>query len=164
MRQTSKFMTRKKNVPGFSQSEAEFLISCMDRHDDWAVILCLVGGGQEINTGEAGIDSWIEAIQSRFALWDMHISSRLTDSEYGSGKILEIVRERECTYFDDSLHLAVSMRSFRAENVSSFVKVLWIAIRQMRKRCSNRSVTATQLHSLAIYDRQSGGFLKAARH
>ena len=96
----------------------------MDRHDDWAVIVCLVGGGQEINIGEAGIDSWIEAIQMNFAHWEMHISSKLTDSEYGAGKILEAVRHRQLTYFDDSLHLAVSMRSFRAENVSSFVKAM----------------------------------------
>jgi hypothetical protein len=124
LQQTAKFMRRKKNRVGFSQSEPEFLISCMDRHADWAVVVCLVGGGQEINTGEAGIDSWIDAVHSRFAHWDMHISSNLTDSEYGAGRILEIVRRRQHTYFDDSLHLAVSMRSFRAENVSAFVKSL----------------------------------------
>jgi len=124
LQQTATFMRRKKNRLGFSQSEPEFLISCMDRHTDWAVVVCLVGGGQEINTGEAGIDSWIDAVHSRFAHWDMHISSSLTDSEYGAGRILEIVRRRQHTHFDDSLHLAVSMRSFRAENVSAFVKSL----------------------------------------
>lgn len=46
-------MRRKKNQPDFDQSEPEFLISCLDRHPDWAVVVCLVGGGQEINTGEA---------------------------------------------------------------------------------------------------------------
>ena len=66
LRQTASFMQRKKNRPGFSQSEPEFLISCMDRHTDWAVIICLVGGGQEIHTGEAGIDAWLEAVNSRF--------------------------------------------------------------------------------------------------
>jgi hypothetical protein len=124
VKKTSDFMQRKKNRPGFSQSEPEFLISCMDRHRDWAVIICLVGGGQEINTGEAGIESWIHAIGSRYSDWDMHISSRLTDSEYGSGEILVSVRSRPQTFFDESLHLAVSMRSFRAENVSDFVRAL----------------------------------------
>ena len=57
LQQTANFMQRKKNRKGFNQSEPEFLISCMDRHKDWAVIICLVGGGQEINTGEAGIDA-----------------------------------------------------------------------------------------------------------
>jgi hypothetical protein len=124
LRQTANFMQRKKKRPGFSQSEPEFLISSMDRHGDWAVIICLVGGGQEINTGEAGIDAWIEAVNSKFPHWDMHISSRLTDSEYAAGGVLEAVRRRPRTHFDDCLHLAVSMRSFRAENVSYFVKAL----------------------------------------
>jgi len=124
LQQTANFMRRKKHRVGFSQSEPEFLVSCMDRHAAWAVIVCLVGGGQEINTGEAGIDSWIDAVHSRFAHWDMHISSRLTDSEYAAGGVLESVRGRQHTYFDESLHLAVSMRSFRAENVSAFVKAL----------------------------------------
>jgi hypothetical protein len=96
----------------------------MDRRNDWAVIVCLVGGGQEINTGEAGIDAWLDAVNRRFPEWEMFISSRLTDSEYAAGRVLEIVRERARTHFDDSLHLAVSMRSFRAENVSAFVKAL----------------------------------------
>jgi Uncharacterized conserved protein (DUF2075) len=124
LQQTANFMRRRKSRAGFPHSEPEFLISGMDRHSDWAVIICLVGGGQEINTGEAGIDSWIEAIQAGFQHWDMYISSRLTDSEYAAGKVLELVNERPRTYFDDSLHLAVSMRSFRAENVSAFVKAL----------------------------------------
>jgi len=124
LRQTSNFMRRKKNHPGFSQSEPEFLISCMDRRADWAVIVCLVGGGQEINIGEAGIDAWIDAVQTKFSDWHMHISSKLTDSEYAAGKALELVRQRPNVHFDDCLHLAVSMRSFRAENVSAFVKSL----------------------------------------
>jgi hypothetical protein len=124
LQQTANFMRRKKNCVGFSQSEPEFLISCMDRHDDWAVIVCLVGGGQEIHRGEAGIDSWIAAIGSQFAHWDMYISSTITESEYAAGNVLEAVSRRQPTHFDDCLHLAVSMRSFRAENVSAFVKAL----------------------------------------
>jgi hypothetical protein len=124
LRQTANFMRRKKKRPGFSQSEPEFLISSMDRHEDWAVVICLVGGGQEINTGEAGIAAWIDAVSSSFPRWEMYISSRLTDNEYAAGRVLEAVRERPHTRLDDCLHLAVSMRSFRAENVSFFVKAL----------------------------------------
>jgi len=124
LKQTASFMLRKKRVAGFADSEPEFLISYMDRHKDWAVIVCLVGGGQEINTGEAGIDAWLDAVNRRFPECEMFISSRLTDSEYAAGRVLEIVRDRPRTKFDDSLHLAVSMRSFRAENVSAFVKAL----------------------------------------
>ena len=50
-------------MPDFDQSEPEFLISYLDRHDDWAVIVCLVGGGQEIHTGEAGIAEWLDAVR-----------------------------------------------------------------------------------------------------
>jgi hypothetical protein len=124
LRQTANFMQRKKKRKGFNQSEPEFLISCMDRHKDWAVIICLVGGGQEINIGEAGIDAWLDAVNTAFPNWHMYISSKLTDSEYAAGRALDSVRRRQDAHLDDSLHLAVSMRSFRAENVSAFVKAL----------------------------------------
>jgi len=124
LKQTASFMHRKKKRAGFAQSEPGFLISYMDRHKDWAVIICLVGGGQEINTGEAGIDAWLDAMIAAFPNWHMYISSRLTDSEYAAGRALDSVRRRHDAHLDDCLHLAVSMRSFRAENVSAFVKAL----------------------------------------
>lgn len=117
------WMLRKKNVE-FPWSEPEYLLSSMDRHADWSVVVCLVGGGQEINDGEAGIGEWLDALKSRFPEWRLHISSRLTDSEYAAGHALDAVRDRPDTYLDDCLHLAVSMRSFRAENVSTFVKAV----------------------------------------
>ncbi|MEO7300858.1 MAG: DUF2075 domain-containing protein [Verrucomicrobiota bacterium] len=123
-KQTSIFMQMKKGLSGFKTSEPEFLISCMDRHKDWAVVICLVGGGQEINRGEAGIDAWLEAVNTQFPHWHMYISSQLTDSEYAAGQALANVSRRKDSHFDESLHLAVSMRSFRAENVSAFVKAL----------------------------------------
>jgi DUF2075 family protein len=124
LKKTADFMQRKKKRPGFDQSEPEFLISCMDRHRDWALIICLVGGGQEINTGEAGIGAWLEALNRSFPDWHIYISSRLTDSEYAAGAALVSVQNRKDVHLEEGLHLAVSMRSFRAENVSSFVKAL----------------------------------------
>ncbi len=120
--QTSSFMRRKKNKPNFNYSEPEFLISCLDLHPDWAVIVCLVGGGQEINTGEAGIGEWLESLNRSFPKWHIYISSRLTDSEYGAGEVLKTVASRPNVVYKDELHLAVSMRSFRAEHVSLLVK------------------------------------------
>ena len=96
----------------------------MNRHQDWAVVVCLVGGGQEINTGEAGIGEWLQATAKSFDGWHLHISSRLTDSEYASGEALRLIQNLSNVYFEDNLHLSVSMRSFRAENVSAFVKAL----------------------------------------
>lgn len=122
LQQTSSFMLRRKSVPNFNISEPEYLISCLDRHPDWAVIVCLVGGGQEINTGEAGISEWIEALNRSYPDWRIYISSRLTDSEYGAGKVLQDLSSRAHVTINENLHLAVSMRSFRAENVSKLVK------------------------------------------
>lgn len=124
LEQTAYFMKRKKFIPDFNQSEPEFLISCFNRHNDWAVIVCLVGGGQEINTGEAGISEWIESLNRSFPDWVIYISSRLKDSEYGAGKILEVIKPNINIIVKDDLHLATSMRSFRNENVSLLVKHL----------------------------------------
>ncbi|MGE5418497.1 MAG: DUF2075 domain-containing protein [Accumulibacter sp.] len=122
IRQTSNFMRQKKGKPDFNKSEPDFLISCLDRHHDWAVIVCLVGGGQEINTGEAGISEWLDALKTNYHDWHIYISSRLIDNEYGAGRILENIRARRNVYYNENLHLSVSMRSFRAENVSLLVK------------------------------------------
>ena len=119
---TADFMKRKKGRPGFTQSEPEFLLSYLDRHPDWAVVICLVGGGQEINRGEAGISAWLDAVSTRFKDWRAYISPELTDSEYDAGHALETIGDKAIK--DDSLHLSVSMRSFRAEHVSRFVKAL----------------------------------------
>lgn len=124
LEQTRAFMTRKKGHAEFDQSEPEFLISCMDRHKDWATVVCLVGGGQEINTGEAGIGEWIHALQHRFRNWHVHVSPQLHSSEPQAAQLLQTLRELPEVQFEDDLHLTVSMRSFRAESVSEFVKLL----------------------------------------
>lgn len=120
--QTSSFMRRKKNRPGFNMSEPEFLISCMQRHTDWAVVVCLVGGGQEINTGEAGISEWLHAIQRSFTDWEVHISPELRDAEYSAHGAIEAMSSQCLVRANTDLHLSVSMRSFRAGNVSALVK------------------------------------------
>ncbi len=124
LQQTASFMKQKRRTPNFNKSEPEFLISCLDRHPDWAVVVCLVGGGQEINTGEAGISEWIESLNRSFSNWHIYISSRLTDSEYGAGTVLDKINGQSNLIIKNQLHLSVSMRSFRAENVSLLVKQL----------------------------------------
>lgn len=124
LRQTSDFMLRKKKIADFNQSEPEFLISCLDRHPDWAVVVCLVGGGQEINTGEGGISEWITAINQKFPNWTVYLSPNMTDSEYAADDALRTLQSQSELQFHDELHLATSMRSFRAENVSLLVKHL----------------------------------------
>lgn len=122
--QTIKFMKQKKGIHDFDFSEPEFLISCLNRHKDWAVVVCLVGGGQEINTGEAGISEWLDAINITFPEWKVYISPNLTDSEYQAIDAIEKLKLKGRVNFDENLHLSVSLRSFRAEKLSSFVKNL----------------------------------------
>lgn len=121
---TALFMRQTKGRPDFNQSEPEFLIETMDRHVGWAVIVCLVGGGQEIHTGEAGIGAWVDACRTRFSHWRICMSDRLVETEYGGGEPLSRARMGTRTEFFADLHLAVSLRSFRADRVSSFVKSL----------------------------------------
>jgi hypothetical protein len=96
----------------------------MDRHRDWAAVVCLVGGGQEIYDGEAGIGAWLAAIGDRLPDWRVVVSARLRDSEYEGGELSGILAALPNVVDDERLHLGVSMRSFRAEHVSSFVKAV----------------------------------------
>lgn len=122
--QTERFMRQKRGIANFTMSEPAFLLSCMDRHSDWAVVVCLVGGGQEINRGEAGITEWLMALRQHFQDWHIYLSPNLHDSEYAAGRALDLLHGLDCVHYHDKLHLAVSMRSFRAEQLSSFVKHL----------------------------------------
>jgi len=140
LQQTANFMQRKRGQANFHISEPEFLISCLDRHPDWAVVVCLVGGGQEINTGEAGISEWIEVLDHSFPDWLVYISPRLTDSEYGTEKVLAKIKGHKNVIYKEELHLSVSMRSFRAEHVSLLVKqLLDLSPDEARKTLANVS-------------------------
>lgn len=114
----------KLKVANFPMSEAAFLIWSLDQREDWATIVCLIGGGQEINTGEAGISEWIAAINNRFQHWRVYISDKLTEPEYAEGKVTELLKHNSKVEYSDRLHLGVSLRSFRAERLSAFVHSL----------------------------------------
>jgi hypothetical protein len=120
-KQASSFMQRKRGHHDFNMSEPEFLISVMDRHADWCTVVCLVGGGQEINTGEAGISEWINALELRFPNWEAYISPRMALPEYGASSQVENFLSSTRVHPDEHLHLAVSMRSFRAEALSELI-------------------------------------------
>ncbi len=114
----------KKKVPNFPLSEAAFLIWSLDQREDWATIVCLVGGGQEINTGEAGISEWISSLNNLFPHWKIYISPKLTEPEYAEGKVDELLKDNPNVTYEEKLHLGVSLRSFRAEKLSAFVHSL----------------------------------------
>ena len=111
----------KLKVPNFPVSEAAFLIWSLDQRKDWATIVCLVGGGQEINTGEAGIGEWLKALNEQFSHWSIYISPKLVDKEYADGNVNDILKDNTNVTYSEYLHLGVSLRSFRAEKLSNFV-------------------------------------------
>lgn len=123
-KKTADFMKRRKKILNFTQSEPEFLISYLDRHQEWAVIVCLVGGGQEIHTGEAGIGEWLDAVRSAFAHWQVHVAPDLVGSEYAAVAALGALERERPIVRDERFHLTTSMRSFRSEHVSAFVKAI----------------------------------------
>lgn len=119
--QAQKFMESKKGVANFDMSEPEFLISVMDRRDDWCTIICLIGGGQEINTGEAGLVEWFDALRKRFKNWDIYHSEQLANKNYSWGQDLGSKLNELHATEKEALHLAVSIRSYRAERLSDFI-------------------------------------------
>ncbi|PIE80546.1 MAG: hypothetical protein CSA11_07310 [Chloroflexi bacterium] len=122
--QVCSFMKRKKGVENFNKSEPEFLIDVMNRHSDWCTIICLIGGGQEINTGEAGLEEWIRSLKHHFPDWGIHYSSSIlkSDNYLKSGETQNWLADKGTS--EPELHLAVSVRSFRSEQLSNFIHEL----------------------------------------
>ncbi len=119
--QASSFMKRKKGIENFNKSEPEFLIDVMNRHSDWCTVICLIGGGQEINTGEAGLEEWIVSLKNHFTDWNIHYSDSIIKSK-------NYLKSQETKNWlvkngksENELHLAVSVRSFRSEKLSKFI-------------------------------------------
>lgn len=134
-------MRTKKGEPDFNQSEPAFLISCMDRHN-WAVVVCLVGNGQEINRGEAGIREWLSAVSTQFPNWVVHLSPELANAGAVESEAISALEGKVVLRYDPALHLATSVRSFRSEHVSSFVNDL-LDLRLEQAKHSLKSVLAT---------------------
>jgi len=122
--QTRSFMIRKRNMSDFNESEPQFLLNYMNRHKGWAVVICLVGGGQEIHNGEAGIGEWLRTVRGEFRGWRVYVSPNLGESEFGAKQELEDMKGHAKLVWDETLHLEVSNRSFRADKVSLFVRAL----------------------------------------
>lgn len=122
--QTCKFMRQKRGRPDFNKSEPEFLIEVMNRHQDWCVIVCLIGGGQEINTGEAGLVAWMQALKSSYIDWQVHYSNLIVNQDnYLQDTAIKNWLSTTGVK-QNHLHLATSVRSFRSEKVSTWVHAL----------------------------------------
>jgi len=121
---TSDFMRRKRKQPDFDQSEPAFLLSVMDRRPDWCVVICLIGEGQEINRGEAGVAEWFAALQTELRHWQIYLPPHLLQANGSTDAAMRWHLEQRGAVVDAGLHLAVCIRSFRAEKVSAFVAAL----------------------------------------
>lgn len=138
-----------------SMSEPELLIEYMDRHKDWAVIVCLVGGGQDINTGEAGIQEWFDSLRRSFSDWKAYVSNKITDKEYVGNTSYETLIVGLDYAIIEELHLSISLRSFRSEKVANFVhylldnekekaKAIYNEIKQVYPICMTRDLNAAK--------------------
>jgi hypothetical protein len=105
-------------------SEPETMLSIMDRHKDWAVLVALVGGGQEIHSGEAGLAEWGRTLREKFPHWKAAVSPRALEHDtsnaghrlFADGNAGSLAIQKE-----PSLHLEVNLRSFRARRISEWV-------------------------------------------
>lgn len=111
-------------LPPKKQSEPDLLIEHMDKSHEWGVILCLLGGGQEINKGEDGLIEWLKSIKNNFPHWHVYAAPEIKTKEYlgnmSSDEILDFPHKQ----FLDELHLRTSTRSFKAENFSKMINHL----------------------------------------
>jgi len=119
--QLGSFMKRKYGIEDFNMSEPEYLLSVINKHDDWCVIICLIGGGQEINTGEAGAAEWLTALKNIYPNWQVYYSNIIqNDDNYLSNFEIKNWLNKTGESKND-LHLSVCVRSFRSEKVSELM-------------------------------------------
>lgn len=121
---SEKMAKKHNNDPSMDMSEAKLIVNIMDRHNDWAVLVLLVGLGQDIYDGEVGINEWFRCGIEDFPDWEMYYSKEIfkqfEDKTINNQQIINCNRCYEC----DALHLKTSIRSFRAEKQCDFVDCL----------------------------------------
>lgn len=146
--QASSFMKRKRGQDNFSMSEPDFLLSVMNRHKDWCVVVCLIGGGQEINTGEAGITEWITALKENYQDWEIHFSDEIFKSDYALSREWLEDQGPLKLHIEPDLNLSVSLRSFRAEKLSAFISAVIsgdaIRAREIKEHVTNYPIYLTR--------------------
>ena len=146
--QASSFMKRKRGQDNFSMSEPDFLLSVMNRHKDWCVVVCLIGGGQEINTGEAGITEWITALKENYQDWEIHFSDEIFKSDYALSREWLEDQGPLKLHIEPDLNLSVSLRSFRAEKLSAFISAVIsgdaIRAREIKEHLTNYPIYLTR--------------------
>jgi hypothetical protein len=109
---------------GRETSEPTMFLQIMERHQDWALIVALVGGGQEINDGEAGLAEWGRALATTNRRWQILASPEVLrggNSVAGATLMYDAAAKALLVTEEDDLHLQVSVRSLKAENYAQWV-------------------------------------------
>ncbi len=119
---------RAQNLRKFRRdySEPEMLLRIMERHEDWAMVVALVGGGQEINDGEAGLEEWGRALLDVSKDWLIYASPEVLQggqSTAGHRLFSDPLRQKEVRT-SSPLHLQTSNRSLRADQLATWVNLL----------------------------------------
>lgn len=114
-------MSRKHDDPAMAVSEPHLLFSIMDRHQDWAVMICLVGLGQDIYDGEVGINEWFRCGVEDFTEWEMYYSPEIFSQVEDKNIDREMIETCSRCHAMTELHLKTSIRSFRADKQCQFV-------------------------------------------
>ena len=118
-------MTRKhEKDPDMSVSEPHLLFRIMNRHNDWAVMICLVGLGQDIYDGEVGINEWFRTGIEDFKDWEMYFSPAIFAQIEDKDIDVDMIKSCERCHEMMELHLKTSVRSFRADKQCQFVDSL----------------------------------------
>ena len=110
--------------PAMSVSEPHLLYEIMNRHRDWAVMICLVGLGQDIYDGEVGINEWFRCGIEDFSEWELFYSPDIFTQIEDQRINKEMIQACERCHTIPELHLKTSIRSFRADKQSQFVDFL----------------------------------------
>ena len=119
-----KMKSKHKNNPAFDVTEPNMIMGIMNRHADWAVIVCLVGLGQDIYNGEIGFEEWFNCAIHDYPEWEMYFSPVILSQKEDSLENVEQIKSCSRCFERDGLHLKTDLRSFRAENRCKLVDYL----------------------------------------
>jgi hypothetical protein len=121
---------QKHNLKKFKRdySEPDMLLRIMERHPDWSVVVALVGGGQEIHEGEAGLEEWGKALSNnpRERQWVIYASPEVVSGGASTAgrRLFDDVTLPRAVHTNPALHLRTSNRSLRAENLAVWVNLV----------------------------------------
>lgn len=133
------FLVRKNLLKEPSgKSESDHLMEYMNKHSDWTVIICLIGGGQEIHKGEDGAIEWFKSIRNNFSHWEVYLPSIMNSQKYTMDTTIKESLKNVNYTIEDRLHLDKSARTWNSSDVSPFINTLLDRnIEEAKKLCKN---------------------------